>query len=209
MPLDSNTVFQTATNITANGSGPWVDTGDGEWNCPMWCMILVTGTIGNPQVIFGMESSPDENLISMVAFDEQAPINIASTHMIGFVFKNRYIRLAWWFQSLNPGLGSGNSSSCSAQSFNSSSCSAQASVSMNFFAQAVALRAPADVTIAAAHGGGGRNQSVHRLVVYRRGFSPSECSCNRGGQRLQHPDRGSGRQRLSQYDQSLCSYSVD
>lgn len=136
---DSVTVFQTQTTVIADGTGATVTIGDNLPGRGLNVGILVNFINGDPNTVFGIQTSPDNVSWFLNTVDEFGPVNVNTQRTLHFTTRRPYARLCWLMNRLEPGLGSGNSSSCSAQSFNSSSsCSGGTAIqnAIGFVAQA-------------------------------------------------------------------------
>ena len=127
MSFEANTVFSSVVTTTTYTSATF-DTGDGGPLDGMNMHILVTEVLGNPNVLFRVDVSPDTVNWFPSAYDPWGPINTIAERNIHFSLGfngigdgNRYYRLVGLPNELPNGGGSGNSSSLSSQSFYSSS----------------------------------------------------------------------------------------
>ena len=94
--------------------------------------VAIRGVIGNPQVLYYTQSSPDGVTWVDLDFDEGGPTSFVGTRRLKFAHYNGEFRLAWLFGATDPGEGSNNSSSSSSYNYNSSSTGGAQSIT--FFA---------------------------------------------------------------------------
>lgn len=134
----NSSYVQAQTTVTGTGASAWQDTLSQPPQRGINCNILVNGVIGNPDVLFVIETTNDPTATTGLRNnqDPQGPVNVPCQRNVvvmptlGQDF--RYWRLRWLFNEQDPGEGSGNSSSLSSQTFNSSSSGGSAAIS--FFA---------------------------------------------------------------------------
>jgi len=130
---DSNAIWQASTTINSSGAAVSVDFGGANTASIGYNLgINVTGVIGDPQVLFKIQTCDDNASWLDLIFDEYGPISVNVFRVIPFITRRRYARLAWTFMANDPGGGSSNSSSLSSQTFSSSSSGGTAS--LTFFA---------------------------------------------------------------------------
>lgn len=119
--FDSNAWLAPGWYTPATTAGTWQDSGYGTPGRGENLSAIISQVIGDPNVQFKVQSSPDQINIFDVALDELGPLNAPGQRFVHFAGKNRYWRVGLVWTSIDPGEGSGNSSSNSGQSFNSSS----------------------------------------------------------------------------------------
>jgi len=142
MAFDANSLIGPTTMTTATSNSATQSTGDGGPSDGFDLRILVTGVIGNPNVLFRVTCLlPDGVTWVPVAYDPLGPVNVVTERTIHFSlwpFDSTQWRLEAIPNAQPNGIGSLNSSSLSGQSFNSSSSAG--SQSLTFLAGLVVAK---------------------------------------------------------------------
>jgi len=134
---DINSVIQSPITATSTGASAWVATQIGRplEGTPVYGIVTqidVTGTVGNPNVLFRIQVSPDQVTVFEAATDQYGPINYPCERVIRTNPVYQYMRLFWEFNANDPGYGSSNSSSSSLSGQPTSSSSSGGSSSITF-----------------------------------------------------------------------------
>lgn len=134
---DVNSLIQDTITATATGASAWVFTQigrplEGTPTTGIVTQIDVTATVGNPNVLFRIQTSPDGVTPFEAATDQYGPMNYPGERVIRTNIVYPYMRLVWEFNANDPGYGSSNSSSSSLSGQPTSSSSSGGSSSITF-----------------------------------------------------------------------------
>lgn len=134
---DQNSQIVASTFATSTGASAWIATQigrplQGTPTTGIVYQIDVTATVGNPNVLFRVQGSPDQVTAFEDATDPYGSINYPAERVIRAQNVYQYSRLVWEFNANDPGYGSSNSSSSSLSGQPTSSSSSGGSSSITF-----------------------------------------------------------------------------